>query len=104
MVGTSFSFTLWHKTKNRFMKPKEIANLFSDYIEQGTTPKGVKIVSFFSHLTSSQKLLLAKNISKAFTSYVAEEKVRSESRNKKKKEISELKKRAKELGLVISEV
>ncbi|PHQ86045.1 MAG: hypothetical protein COB65_01610 [Thalassobium sp.] len=85
------------------MKPKKIANLFSDYIEEGTTPKGVKIQSFFSHLSSSQKAVVAKNISKAYASHLEEEKEKSDTRKKKKKEISELKRKAKELGLIISE-
>ena len=84
------------------MKPKEIASLFSDYIEQGTTPKGVKIQSFFSHLSSSQKRLVAKNISKAFLTHQNEEKEKLELRKKQKQEISKLKKRAKELGLTVS--
>ena len=85
------------------MKPKEIATLFLDYIEEGTTPKGIKIQSFFSHLPTSQKRLVAQNISKSFASHQEEEKAKLELRNKKKQEISNLKKRAKELGFIISE-
>jgi hypothetical protein len=85
------------------MKPKEIANIFSSYIEEGTTPKGVKIQSFFSHLTSSQKAIVAKNISKAYASYLQEEKEKSDIRKKKKNEISKLKRKAKEFGLIITE-
>jgi len=85
------------------MKPKEIANLFSEYLEEGTTPKGAKIQSFFTHLTSSQKRIVANNIAKAYGSYLEEEKKQSELRKKKKKEIAEIKRKAKELGLVISE-
>lgn len=85
------------------MKPKEIANLFSDYMEESTTPKGVKIQAFFSHLSSSQKRIVAKNISKAYGSFLEEEKAKVELRNKKKKEIAELKKKAKALGLTLSE-
>jgi hypothetical protein len=85
------------------MKPNEIATLFSEYIEEGTTPKGMKVQSFFSHLSSSQKRLLAKNISKFYASYLQAEKDKSNLQSKNKKEISELKKRAKELGLIISE-
>ncbi len=85
------------------MKPKEIATLLSDYIEHGTTPKGIKIQSFFSHLPSSQKRLVAQNISKAFLNHQEEEKEKLELRKKKKQEISDLKKRAKALGLIISE-
>ena len=85
------------------MKPKEIASVFSEYIEEGTTPKGVKILSFFSHLTSSQKRLVAQNISKAYASFLEEEKEQAELRQKKKKEISEIKRRAKALGLTVTD-
>jgi peptidyl-tRNA hydrolase len=85
------------------MKPKEIASIFTDYIEQGTTPKGIKIQSFFGHLPISQKRLVAQNISKAFEAHQEEEKEKLELRKKKKQEISKLKKRAKELGLIVSE-
>lgn len=85
------------------MKPNEIAKLFSDYMEEGTTPKGVKIQSFFSHLTSSQKAAVAKNISRAYASHVEDETKRASIRKEKKKEIAEIKKKAKELGLVVSE-
>ena len=86
------------------MKPKEIASVFSNYIEEGTTPKGTKIQSFFNHLPNSQKRLVAQNISRAFASHLEDEKVKQELRKKKKQEISELKKRAKELGLIVSEI
>lgn len=85
------------------MKPKEIANLFSDYLEEGSTPKGVKIQSFFSNLASSQKRVVANNIAKAYESHIEEEKKLAEFRKNKKKEIADLKRKAKELGLVISE-
>lgn len=85
------------------MKPKEIASVFSEYIEEGTTPKGSKIISFFSHLTSSQKRLVARNISKAYASFLEEEKEKAELKQKKKKEIAELKRKAKALGLTISD-
>ena len=100
----SFFFRLFRlETHNiRSMKPKEISKIFSGYIEEGTTPKGVKIQSFFSHLTSSQKGVFAKNIAKAYTSFLEEEKEMSDLRKKRKKDISELKKKAKELGLTIS--
>lgn len=85
------------------MKPIEIAKLFSEYLEEGTTPKGVKIQSFFGHLSSPQKQLLAKNISKAHASFLESENEKADLRKKKKKEIAELKKKAKELGLTVSE-
>lgn len=85
------------------MKPKEIANILSDYLEEGTTPKGVKVQSLFSYLSSSQKRTVANNIAKAYGSYLEEEKKQIELRKKKKKEIAELKKKAKELGLKITE-
>lgn len=85
------------------MKPKEISDLFADYLEEGSTPKGVKIQSFFSHLTSSQKRIVANNIAKAYESHLEEEKEKAELREKKKKEIAEIKRKAKELGLVVSE-
>ncbi|MFT4524976.1 MAG: hypothetical protein ACI85F_001128 [Bacteroidia bacterium] len=85
------------------MKPNEIATLFSEYLEEGSTPKGMKVQSFFSHLSSSQKRLLANNISKSYASYLQAEKEKDVLQSKMKKEISELKKRAKELGLIISE-
>lgn len=85
------------------MKPKEIAALFSEYMEEGSTPKGMKIQSFFSQLDHSQKSVVARNIARAFAAYQEEEKRITELRKKKKKEISELKKKARELGLVISE-
>ncbi len=85
------------------MKPKEIAHLFSEYLEEGTTPKGVKIQSFFQHLETSQKRVFASNIQKAFAAHLEDEKKKSALRKEKKKEIAEIKKKAKELGLVISE-
>lgn len=85
------------------MKPKEIAALFSEYMEEGTTPKGLKIQSFFSYLDSSQKRVVANNIAKAYKTYTEEEKEKEELRKKKKKEISDLKKKAKQLGLKITE-
>jgi hypothetical protein len=85
------------------MSPSEIANEFVAYLEEGTTPKGTKVQSFFSHLSSSQKRLVAKNIAKAYSTHVKEESEMIEMRKKMKKEISELKKKAKELGLIISE-
>ncbi len=85
------------------MKPNEIAKLFSEYLESGTTAKGVKIKSFFNYLPTAQKRLVAKNIEKANASFLQEEKHKSDLRKRQKKEISDLKKKAKELGLVISE-
>ncbi len=85
------------------MKPKEIAGVFSEYIEEGTTSKGAKVISFFSHLTPTQKKLVAQNVSKAYASYLEEEKQKAELKQKKKKEIAELKKKAKALGLTIVE-
>ena len=85
------------------MKPNEIATLFSEYLEEGTTPKGMKVQSFFSHLSSSQKRLLANNISKSYALNLQAEKEKAILQSEKKKEISQLKKRAKELGLVVSE-
>lgn len=85
------------------MKPNEIATLFSEYLEEGSTPKGTKIQSFYGHLTSSQKRLVANNIAKSYSSHVEAEGQKAELLIVKKKEISELKKKAKELGLVISE-
>lgn len=85
------------------MKPNEIAQIFSKYLEEGTTAKGIKVQSFFSRLSPSQKRLVARNISKAYATFLEEEKAKSDLRKKKKKEISDLKRKAKELGLVISE-
>jgi len=85
------------------MKPAEVAKLFTEYIGQGTTPKGLKIQSFFNQLPDSQKRVVANNISKAFEAYVKDEKEKAEMRNKRKKEISELKKKARELGLILTE-
>ena len=85
------------------MKPNEIAKLFGDYIEQGTTPKGVKIQSFFNQLPDSQKKVVANNVAKAFESFLKNEKEREEMKKKRKKEIAELKKKAKELGLTVTE-
>lgn len=85
------------------MKPNEISKLFSEFIEEGTTAKGVKIKSFFTRLPDSQKRIVANNIAKAYATYLKDEKAKSDLRKKKKKEIGELKKRAKELGLTISE-
>lgn len=85
------------------MKSNELAELFSEFIEEGTTAKGVKIKSFFSRLPDSQKRLVANNIAKAYDAYLKEEKAKSDLRKKNKKEIAELKRKAKELGLVISE-
>lgn len=84
------------------MKPNEIAKQFATYLDEGTTAKGVKVQSFFGHLSPAQKRLVAKNISKAYASHLQEEKDKFELRKKKKKEISELKRKAKELGLKIS--
>ena len=84
------------------MKPNEIATLFSQYLEEGTTSKGMKVQSFFSHLSSSQKRLLANNISKSYALNLQADKEKAILQSEKKKEISQLKKRAKELGLIIS--
>ncbi len=78
-----------------------MAETFSEYMEEGTTPKGVKVKSFFSHLSPAEKRLVANNVSKAYASFLHEEKAKAEARKKKKKEISDLKKKAKELGLKI---
>ena len=85
------------------MRPAEIAKLFNEYMEQGTTPKGMKIRSFFNQLPDAQKRVVAKNINKAFEAYKKEEQAKVEMRKQRKKEISDLKKKAKELGLVLSE-
>ena len=80
-----------------------MANAFSDFMEEGTTPKGIKVQAFFGHLTDSEKRLVANNISKAYANFLHEEKAKAEQRKKKKKEISALKKKAKELGLRLVE-
>lgn len=85
------------------MKPTDIAKLFSEYLEESTTPKGVKVQAFFSHLDASQKRIVSKNIAKAYAIYLQEENELAERRKKNKKEIAELKKKAKELGLIVSE-
>lgn len=85
------------------MRPSEIAKLFAEYIEEGSTPKGTKVQSFFGNLNVSQKRLLANNVAKSYAQFQQEEKEKAEMHKQKKKEISELKKRAKELGLVLSE-
>lgn len=85
------------------MKPNEIASLLSEYLEEGTTPKGMKIQSLFGHLTTSQKRTVANNIAKAYALHLEEEMAKEEIKKEKKKEISELKKKAKELGFIISE-
>lgn len=85
------------------MRPAEIAKVFNEFIEQGTTPKGMKIQSFFNQLPDSQKRVVAKNINKAFEAFKKDEQEKVELRKQRKKEISELKKKAKELGLVLSE-
>jgi hypothetical protein len=85
------------------MKPNEVAKIFSDFLEEGTTAKGVKIQSFFNRLSNAQKRIVANNVSKAYAKFVEEEKAKSELKKKKKKEIAELKKKAKELGLTVSE-
>ena len=85
------------------MKPSEIANVFTEYIEEATTPKGVKIQSFFNQLTDSHKRIVANNIAKAYAAHLEVEKAQLELRKKNKKEISELRKKAKALGLNIVE-
>lgn len=85
------------------MKPTEIAKLFTEYLEESTTPKGIKIQAFFSHLNSSEKRIVSNNIAKAYATFLQEEKELAERRKKNKKEIAELKKKAKELGLIVSE-
>lgn len=85
------------------MKPAEVANVFSEYIEEGTTPKGVKVQSFFNNLPHSQMRVVANNIAKAYEAHLKAEAERAEMQKKRKKEIAELKKKAKELGLVLSE-
>lgn len=81
------------------MKPSEIAKVFTEYIEEATTPKGVKVQSFFNQLADSQKRIVANNIAKAYAAHLKVEKAQFESAKKNKKEISELKKKAKALGL-----
>jgi len=85
------------------MKPTDIAKAFREYMEEGSTPKGIKIQSFFGHLSDSEKRLVANNISKAYAAFLLEEKKRAEQRKSKKKEISALRKKAKELGLKLVE-
>ena len=85
------------------MKPSEIANVFSEYIEEATTPKGTKIQSFFNQLTDSHKRVVANNIAKAYAAYQESEKAKVALRKKNKKEVSELKKKAKALGLSLVE-
>ena len=85
------------------MKPAEIATQFAQYIEEGTTPKGVKVQSFFNNLPASQMRVVANNIAKAYEAHQKAEAERAEMMKKRKTEISELKKKAKELGLVLSE-
>ncbi len=85
------------------MKASEIANVFTEYMEESTTPKGVKIQSFFNQLTDSNKRIVANNIAKAYTEHQDAEKERAEMKKKNKKEISELKKKAKALGLSVVE-
>lgn len=85
------------------MKPAEIANIFTEYIEEGTTPKGLKVQAFFNQLSSSQMRVVANNIAKAYDAYQKAEEERAELRKARKKEISELKKKAKELGLIVTE-
>lgn len=84
------------------MKPRELAGIFSDYMEESTTPKGQKVMSFFSHLSASQKRVVAKNVAKAYTSFLEEEKQKAEMQLQRKKEIADLKKKAKALGLTIT--
>jgi succinylglutamate desuccinylase len=85
------------------MRPAEIAKLFSEYLEAGTTPKGTKVKSFFGNLPAAQKRLVAKNVAKAYEDHLQAEKEKVEARKKRRKEISELKKKAKELGMVLKE-
>ncbi len=85
------------------MKPAEVAKIFSEYIEEGSTPKGTKVQSFFNNLPPAHMRIVANNVSKAFEVYLKAEEEKAEMRKKRKKEIIELKKKAKELGLVISE-
>lgn len=47
--------------------------------------------------------VVANNIAKAYDAYQKAEEERAELRKARKKEISELKKKAKELGLIVTE-
>lgn len=85
------------------MKPSEIADVFAEYMEESTTPKGTRIQSFFNQLTDSNKRTVANNIAKAYAAHQESEKEKSELRKKNKKEISALKKKAKALGLMVVE-
>ncbi|MFM1932632.1 MAG: hypothetical protein RL226_1935 [Bacteroidota bacterium] len=85
------------------MKANEIAKLFTTFIEEGTTPKGMKVHAFFHQLEASDKRLVANNIAKAYAAYVEEENEKEALRKQNRKEIAELKKKAKALGLKIVE-
>ncbi len=86
------------------MKPAEIANVFSQYIEEGTTPKSKKVESFFNNLPPKQMGIVAKYVAKSYDSYTKQEEARAEMRKAQKKEISALKKKAKELGFTLSQM
>ncbi len=83
------------------MKPVEMAKLFSEYLNEGTTPKGVKVQSFFQRLEDKDKKVVSNNVKRAFEAHLKEQKERADILKKKKKEVNDLKKRAKELGLKI---
>lgn len=78
--------------------PKEMASTFSQFINEASTPKGIKVQAFFNHLDDSDKRVIYNNVSKAYETHQANIKAQSERLKEKKKEVSDLKKRAKELG------
>ncbi|MCH2213583.1 MAG: hypothetical protein MK086_00275 [Flavobacteriales bacterium] len=98
-----FKFVLTFYQNVFIMKPTDMAKSFSNFMEEGTTPKGIKVQAFFGHLTDSEKRLVANNVSKAYASFLHDEKAKAEQRKKQKKEISSLRKKAKELGLRLVE-
>jgi hypothetical protein len=83
------------------MKPADMAKAFTNYLNDGTTPKGMKVKSFFGQLDDSEKKIVMNNIVKAFGEYQKEQKAKAELLKQKKSEVSALKKRAKELGLKV---
>jgi hypothetical protein len=86
------------------MKPAEIAKVFSQYIDEGTTPKSKKVQSFFNNLPPKQMGIVAKYVAKSYDVYMKEEQERAAMRKEQKKEISALKKKAKELGFTLAEM
>ncbi len=85
------------------MKPAEIANVFAQYIDEGTTPKSKKVQSFFNNLPPKHMSIVAKYVAKSYDVHMQEEASRAEMRKAQKKEISALKKKAKELGFTLAE-